>query len=186
MTVPSCEQHNNAISMDVEYTRNVLSTYFGTNTVGQQHFNDKALRSFDRSPALLYQTFGKMRPVKVQGMTIGAYPMEIERVENVMQSCVCALHFFRTGERKPNWNIVLASASHPSDAPDAIVQEWLQVLSLFRQISFALQPTNSPDVFEYAFAGIDGGCVYAMRFYRSFVVYGFTAVEAVPVSEGPF
>jgi hypothetical protein len=133
MTVPSCEQHNNAISMDVEYTRNVLSTYFGTNTVGQQHFNDKALRSFDRSPALLYQTFGKMRPVKVQGMTIGAYPMEIERVENLMQSCVCALHFFRTGERKPNWNIVLASASHPSDAPDAIVQEWLQVLSLFRQ-----------------------------------------------------
>ena len=119
-----------------------------------------------------------MRPVKVQGMTIGAFPMEIERIENVMQSCVCALHFRRTGERKPDWNIVLASASHPSDAPDVVVQEWLQVLSLFRQISFALQPTNSPDVFEYAFSDIVGGCVYAMRFYRSFVVYGFTAMRS--------
>jgi hypothetical protein len=184
MTVPSCELHNNAHSKDVEYTRNVLSTYLGTNTVGQQHFNDKAVRSFDHSPKLLFQTFGKIRLVGQQGMEVGIYPFAEERVTNVMKSCARALYFLRTGERKIDWELLFPSLSFRSGTPTAIIQQYSKAISTFRQLPYVEQQTASPDVFEYAIADLVGGCVYALRFYRSFVVYGATAVEAVPVSEG--
>src|ERR1700733_5478625 len=130
MTVPSCELHNNANSKDVEYTRNVLSTYLGANTVGQQHFNDKAMRSFDHSPKLLFQTFGKMRSVKLRGVTVAAYPTEAARITNVIRSCVRALYFARTGERKPHWHIVLASLGYESNSPSAFVKQWAEMLSI--------------------------------------------------------
>jgi hypothetical protein len=48
---------------------------------------------------------------------------------------------------------------------------------LFSQIFFKVRMTNSPGVFEYAAADIPGGRVYAMRFYKSFLVYAFKSPE---------
>jgi hypothetical protein len=168
LTVPSCKRHNNDKSKDVEYTRNILSTYLGTNMVGQQHFNDKGLRSLARSTALLYQTFGEIRGVQVKGAIGGAFTMEVERIENVMRSCASALYFRRTGERRTDWHIVLVDAGHSDE--DA-AQQWTEVIMAFRGLPYVPQQTSSPEVFEYALAEVDGGCVYAMRFYQSFRVY---------------
>ena len=57
ITVPSCDAHNHDQSEDVEYARNVISTMFGTNAVGQLHFANKSLRSFEHSPALSTSDF---------------------------------------------------------------------------------------------------------------------------------
>jgi hypothetical protein len=107
ITVPSCADHNNANSKDVEYARNVITIMFGVNEIGQQHFSDKSLRSLDHSPALLRSTFSDIRPVRFQGTTIGRFTVDTARIESVMSACVCALHFRETGVRKPNWGIIL-------------------------------------------------------------------------------
>jgi hypothetical protein len=99
ITVPSCPEHNNDNSKDVEYVRNVISTMFGVNSIGQQLFADKSMRSFDRSPALLYNTFADIRPVQLQGGTVTAFTIDTARIANVMRACITALHFQETGGR---------------------------------------------------------------------------------------
>src|SRR6185437_6074985 len=41
ITVPSCAAHNNANSKDVEYVRNIITTSFGVNSVGETIFSTK-------------------------------------------------------------------------------------------------------------------------------------------------
>jgi hypothetical protein len=72
ITVPSCEAHNNANSKDVEYARNVITILYGANSVGEQHFSDKSVRSFDHSPALLRKTFSDIQPISFRGDTVGS------------------------------------------------------------------------------------------------------------------
>ena len=171
--------------MDVEYTRNIISTFFGVNDVGERHFLDKAMRSFDRTPALLHTTFSDIRPVKVQGMEVGAFTANIERIEVVMSACLTALHFLETGEQNQQWEIVLPNMSFASDATREGAGARRQFLSLFPQMPFKLRLTDSPEVFQYAVADIDGGRVYSMRFYKGFLVFGFRAADADPLDTQP-
>jgi hypothetical protein len=178
ITVPSCADHNNANSKDVEYTRNVITIMFGVNEIGQQHFSDKSLRSFDHSPALLYSTFSDIRPVRFQGMTVGKFTVDTARIEAVMGACICALHFRETGTRKPKWGIILPNLFLSHDTTPEAVSSWGQFLSMLNQIPFTVRQTNSPDIFEYAVADlpgaqvdIPGGRVYCLRFYKGFLVY---------------
>jgi hypothetical protein len=173
ITVPSCEAHNNANSKDLEYARNVITTMFGTNDVGQQHFADKALRSFDRSPKLLHKTFADIRPVTLQGQTVGAFTVDTDRIKTVMSACVTALHFRDTNERIPIWEVILPNLSFQGDTTEAQAAEWTAFLSMFRQAQYEVKPVDSPDVFQYAVAQIEGGWIYNLRFYKGFMVFAF-------------
>ena len=179
ITVPSCELHNNVYAMDVEYVRNVIATSLGVNQVGEQHFFDKAMRSFDRTPALLHTSFGDIRPVSIQGMTTGVFTLDVDRIKNVMAACVRALHFRETGERFFSWEILSPNLHFSSaDTTEAEAAMWRELLIMFRQLPFLVQVTSSPEVFEYAIADIEGGRVYALRFYKGFVIY---ALRAAPL-----
>jgi len=172
ITVPSCAAHNNELSKDVEYTRNIISTMFGTNEIGQQHFADKSLRSFHHSPGLLHRTFADIRPVSVRGQTVGLFTVDTDRIQTVMQACVSALHFRETLQRVNKWELVLPNLSFSSDMTEEQVVQWRESLSVFLQIPFQMRTTATPDVFQFAVAEIDEGRVYGMRFYRNFLVYG--------------
>lgn len=172
LTVPSCTVHNNANSTDVEYTRNVISIFNGNNSVGEQHFLDKGLRSLEHSPALFHKTFSDVRPVIMNGQQVGMFTMDVERVKNVMRACLTALHFRETGEKILNWEVALPNLGLANATPEE-VRLWSQAFSLFSLIPYQARPVGSPDVFEYAVGSIVGGYVYAMRFYRGFDVYGF-------------
>jgi hypothetical protein len=185
ITVPSCALHNNANAMDVEYTRNVVSLFFGVNDVGERHFLDKAMRSFDHTPALLHTTFSDIRPVKVQGVEVGVFTTDVKRVNAVMSTCLTALHFEETGEKMGRWEIVLPNMGFTNDTTQEKAGAWRQFLSLFSQMPFQMRVTGSPDVFQYAVADIDGGRVYSMRFYKAFLVFGFRAVEVDAVGTQP-
>jgi hypothetical protein len=162
--------------MDVEYARNVISTMLGSNEIAEKHFFDKAMRSFDHSPALLRTTFSDIRPVNIQRMTTGAFTLNVDRIKNVMAACVRALHFRETGERIFEWEIVLPNLHFSSsDTSEAEAAQWRGFLSLFRLIPFSEQATATPDVFQYAIGNIEGGRVYSLRFYRNFLVYTFRA-----------
>jgi len=178
ITVPSCALHNNANAMDVEYTRNIVSTSYGINDVGQQHFLDKAMRSFDHSPKLLSATFSDIRPVQLQGVQIGSFTVDVSRINAVMSACVAALHFHETGEKLQRWEIVLPNMRfNPSSTTDEQVGNWRQFLSLFSQMNWDVRTVNSPDVFEYAVSSLPDGRVYSMRFYKAFLVFCLKAPE---------
>lgn len=164
--------------MDVEYTRNVISTFFGVSDVGQRHFLDKAMRSLDRTPALLQTTFSDIRPVNIRGMQVGAFTTDVERIKVVMSACLTALHFRETGEKAQRWEIVLPNMGFSSrDTTQEEVGNWRQFLSLFSQMPFQMRAAHSPNVFQYAVADIIGGRVYSMKFYKGFLVFGFRAAE---------
>lgn len=175
ITVPSCKKHNNEISGDVEYARNIISTYYGVNEAGQNLFLSKAARSFDRSPALLQTTFSDIKPVSIRGAICGQFTINVIRIEAVMRACVGALHFHATGTKRSDWEIVLANLQQDNTASMEQRESWSGVLSLFQKMRFAVKTTSAPDIFEFAQGDIPGGIVYAMRFYRSFLVYALTA-----------
>ena len=177
ITVPSCTLHNNANAMDVEYTRNIISTFLGVNDVGQRHFLEKAMRSFDHTPALLHTTFSDIQPVKIQGLEVGVFTTDVKRVNAVMSACLTALHFRETGEKRGLWEIVLPNMGLTDDTTQEEADAWRQSLSVIFQMPFQMRVTGSPDVFQYAVADIDGGRVYSMRFYKAFLVFGFRPVE---------
>jgi hypothetical protein len=177
ITVPSCARHNNANSLDVEYTRNIISTFFGVNDIGQRHFFEKAKRSFERTPALLHTCFPDIRPVNVQGMQVGAFTIDVERIKAVTNACLTALHFRETGEKLERWEIVLPSMGFSNDVTQEETEAWRQLTTMISQLPFRLRATSSPKVFKYAAADIVGGRVYAMTFYEGFHVFGSRAME---------
>jgi hypothetical protein len=175
ITVPSCALHNNDNSMDVEYARGVVTSMFGTNLIAEQHFNDKVLRSFDRSPGLLSTTFADFRGMKLQGKTTGVFEVNIKRMERVMSACVSALHFNDTGQKQTAWEIFFANLAFSERASPEEQSAWSEFLSMIGKMSFSKQPTNSPDVFQYAIGDFLGSRIYQMRFYKAFVVIAFVA-----------
>ncbi|MGC1921156.1 MAG: hypothetical protein WA682_14760, partial [Acidobacteriaceae bacterium] len=152
-------------------------TMFGTNAVGQLHFANKSLRSFEHSPALLHQTFADIRPISIKGKRVGLYTVDTNRIQNVMQACIGALHFRETAEKLSKWEIVLPNLSFSSGISEEQFAQWRQGLSIIRQIPFQLRTTSAPEIFQLAVAEIDGGRVYGLRFYKSFLVYGFPSAD---------
>lgn len=182
ITVPSCELHNNANAMDVEYTRNVISIFYGVNSVGEQHFLNKGVGSLEHTPALLRTTFSDIRPVRVKGAEVGVFTMDVNRVKTVMNSILTALHYCETGEKISTWEVVLPNLGL-SDATPEEVRLWREAFSAFSSIPYQTRSVGTPDVFEYAVGQIQGGYVYLMRFYRGFEVYGAAERKTEAVRE---
>ncbi len=171
VTVPSCDLHNNAKSMDAEYTRNVISALLGVSPVGERHFVDKGVRSPEHAPALLHTTFSDIRPVKVAGHEVGVDTIDANRVKNVMRACLTALHYRETGEKVSTWEVVLPNLGFLA-ATLKEVRLWREAISAFWLIPCHSRSMDSPVVFEYAVGKIERGHVYRMRFYGGFNVFG--------------
>lgn len=171
-TVPSCDLHNGANSKDVEYVRNIITTMWGVNHVGQSHFQNKSMRSFEHSPKLLNATFADIRPLQMDGGTVGVFTVDVKRVEAVMEACVRAIHFADTSERL-GWNIIVQNLIFMHGAPEIKVNAWKQLLSILINLPYSLRTTSNPDVFEYGTAEFEVGRVYLLRFYKAFQVYAF-------------
>jgi hypothetical protein len=171
VTVPSCELHNNAESMDAEYTRNVISILLDVNPVGELQFLEKGVRSREHAPAQLHTTFSDIRPVKVAGQEVGADTIDVNRVKNVMSACLTAMHFRETGEKVPTWEVVLPNLGF-SAATLKEVRLWREAISAFWLIPCHARSMDSSVVFEYAVGKIEAGRVYRMRFYGGFNVFG--------------
>ena len=123
MTVPSCEEHNNDYSKDVEYTRNAITTLWGVNTTGLDLFERKTKKSLDRSPGLLFQTFGTMQAAMYGEHVTGVYHLDIDRLEVVFAACVRAVHYRDTRRKHADWGIVMPRCVFDSNIPDQFVQK---------------------------------------------------------------
>ncbi len=173
--MPSCALHNNANSLDVEYSRNVITTMFGTNEIAQRQFSDKVEKSFVNSPNLVYTTFADIHGVAFEGTLTGVCKVNATRMEKVMSACTCALHFRETGERKTEWYVVFPNLAFSERAPQEVVAAWSESLSLLGKMRLSKRSTSSPEVFQYAVGDILGGSAYGMLFYKAFSVFAFAA-----------
>jgi len=126
---------------------------------------------------LLHTSFSDIQPVRVQGLVVGAFTADVERIKTVMNACLTALHFRETHDRIRRWEIVLPDLGFGGDTTPEEAAEWHQLLSLFFRLPFQVRQTSAPDVFQYAVAEISGGRVYSMRFYKSFRVFGLRGAE---------
>lgn len=179
ITVPSCPDHNHANSKDVEYTRNWITTSWGANVTGQNLFERKTQKSFDRSPRLLNQTFGSMRTVRYKGEVTGAATCDTPRCKNVFEACARALHYHNTREKHEHWGIVLKNLEFDPAKSGVNKESWMDLLEMLQSANFSQLPTANPEVFQYGSVMADGGQqpIYCFVFYESFVVY------ALPLSD---
>jgi len=98
VTVPSCDDHNLKLSLDVEYVRNNLCGQHGTNLVAGRVL-ETAKASYDNSPKLFNRTFSNVQRIEFEGEETGAYPIDLPRLKKVMKAIAYAMYFQDFGKR---------------------------------------------------------------------------------------
>jgi hypothetical protein len=178
ITVPSCRAHNNDLSKDVEYVRNLAPLVVGTNEVGLRQFTDKVMRSYERSPALKAQTFKNMQEVRIGGQPAGLLTVEVDRVIRIMEGVARGLHYRDTGQKQWDWVIIPASMMHRENIPAEAKRTWKQLLTLFDSVKLADRQCSNPEVFTYASGSNPSPTVGTYWYYRLCFYGGFT-IKAV-------
>ncbi len=177
ITVPSCAAHNNDGSADVEYVRNILAAG-GPSEVAANHFADKVLRSFQRSPGLLKRTLAGVQPAVIAGQETTALLADTDRFNSVMMSVVRALHFRDTGEKIAQWAIVPVSFVHGEEVLEKDKQAWGEILELINSVPLQPKQTDNPCVFQYSSGSspskkVGRLWIYDLCFYGGFRVKAF-------------
>ena len=180
ITVPSCAVHNNDNSQDVEYARNIISVTNGVNEVGTQHFLRKGVASLEHTPALLVTSFSDIRPLSIDGQTVGAFTLDTDRIDRVISATLTALHFHETREKLVRWHVVIPNRGFSSrnNTPEEM-QKWTRFMSMFTQISYTPRTTGSPEVFRYAVSDLKDGWVYQLVFYNGYFFFGLGSNQIV-------
>jgi hypothetical protein len=180
ITVPSCPGHNTNNSKDVEYVRNIIVTHFSTNDLARGHFQDKALRSLERSPKLFTQSFGDARPIILDGQESGITFLDLPRFKTVMGAIAHAIHFKFAGTTYPGrWEIFGTSMASPAMIFEGKPDGSEELRLLLRQLSPTELPMPQPEVFACGVKQWDEErLVYEFKFYGGFVIH----VVAMPPS----
>jgi hypothetical protein len=172
LTVPSCYVHNHDQSLDIEYVRNLISGFYGTNAEAERTF-EIAKRSFDRSSALFHQTFGDFERILLNGEETGTFRVDLERVKSVMRPIANALYFLDYGEQyAAEWNVFVTSLKSREDFA-GLPSQGQRFRDLLSSIHFLARPVPQPDIFTYANSEIPGGIVFELVFYGSFTTHCF-------------
>lgn len=172
VTVPSCVTHNHDQSRDIEYVRNVIAGSYGTNAQAEQTF-EVGKRSFDRSPALFYQTIGDFETTVVNGEETGVFKFDLERVKSVMEPIANAIYFKDYGEGYVGkWNVFITSLMSREDLAGQ-PNQWQPFRDLLGTLQFVAKPVPQPAIFRYAVCEIPGGVVFEFVFYEAFTSHCF-------------
>jgi len=169
ITVPSCAEHNNGNSEDVEYTRNVICTRRDANGAASASFA-KAMRSFANSPDLLTRTFRTLRPFG-DGAT---FRVDLSRHQRVMRAIAFALYFRDNGHKhEGDWRIFTPSFLFAESLQSGEPDPWLQFRRSVELGEFTPRAVTQPTVFKYSTLR-DGELVrYRFEFYESVVVHAW-------------
>lgn len=187
ITVASCREHNEDTSKDDEYVRNVIAMSIGNNALAFQHFLDKCIRSFQRSPALMNSTIKNAKKVYTNETGIiqptFAFEIDRDRIDKVMRKIAYGV-FFKEYNEPWNRRIIIMTdhfktSNMSSDDFGFLIQTFKK---LIQEHPFDGQ---NPTVFKYRFLQSESDSnhdqVLRMIFYEGFEVW----VAVVANSEGP-
>jgi len=184
-TVPSCQEHNNAHSLDVEYVKQFILMQEGINTVGKRHLMNNGVETFLHSPGLLRHVEREMKEVAFDPELL-AIPLDLQRFETVMEAIAYAVHFNDFNRAySGTWRIFspnLASVSTHLEghATDGWEEYRYQVLNA----PYAPSITPHPRVFKYGLHLFEEDkLLYRFDFYEGFVVTALSAPASVRVTD---
>lgn len=168
ITVPSCEQHNNDNSKDVEYVRNIIATSTVANDVGKLLIN-KSVSSLTRSEALLNTTIDSPAPATDEGGETISYKLDYKRLETVMQAIAYAIYYKDHGiQYKHDWKIYAVSL----DANESFTPDVMEIRLALKRTKTIPQKTSNPEVFQYeSLTEGENKILYKFIFYGGFEVY---------------
>jgi len=173
--VPSCAEHNEANSKDVEYVRNVISTQRGTNEAAAKIF-ETTKRSFDHSPRLAARTFRTLTSVMIDGEETGAYRVDLPRHRRVMAAIAYALYFLDYGKKhRGDWHIFTPSFGYAQSVEGGEPDPWETPRRYAESGHYKSMPVRYPEVFKYgSIEAEQGQIIYRFEFYESVVVSAWT------------
>jgi len=175
VTVPSCDDHNTKLSLDVEYVRNVICGQQDTNLVAARVL-ETAEKSYNKNPKLFNRTFSDVRGVIIDGEETGAFSIELPRFKRVMRAIAFAMYYNDFGRRNEGDFDVFSTSLYSRsqlyhDAPDG----YENLRSILKETPFKSMPVPQPKVFKYGMSRPGEGQIhYRFEFYEAFVVYALT------------
>jgi len=175
VTVPSCDDHNLNLSLDVEYVRNNICGQHGTNLIATRVF-EIAEASYDHSPKLFNRTFSNVQKIDFQGEETGAYPIDLPRLKKVMKAIAFAMYFQDFGKRhEGDFDVFSASLYSWSNLYHGVPDGYENLRAVLSASFFKPMPVPQPKVFKYGTSRPGEGQIhYKFEFYEGFLVYPLT------------
>ena len=175
ITVPSCEEHNNKQSNEVEYVRNILSVHFSTNKLAREMSKGKVKRSFDYNPVLKKNTFKDLHPIILNGQKTGMFNVDLKRLEIIMRGIAAAIYFYQFQKiYSGSWGILIDSATSQEAIIEGKSDDYEIIRQMINKTNFKELRMPQPEVFR---------CLFHMEnhhklIYR-FLFYGGLSICAV-------
>jgi hypothetical protein len=169
VTVPSCPEHNESYSKDVEYVRNMIVCSEGLNPVGEGMF-ETARRSFDRNEGLFRKSMRGMRPLGEEAI---AFRFDLRRLRTVIRGIARAVYFNQNASRfEGGWNVLAGLHTDASIAgkPD----EWQVRRILLDSFEYEDLGFPEPAVFRCEQAKAGQQVIYRLTFYEGFTAFAWT------------
>jgi len=151
ITVPSCDEHNQALSLDDEYSFYIALSHFENNKWAAELFNTKGMRGLVKKPALVKMVYQTPRRVSLNGSPSMTFQVDRKRFNDVMEKVARGLFFH---EMKKPWGKKVYTATAAFREADLQVPEVVQPLAymswLLKSAKVQSKGTN-PEVFYYEF-----------------------------------
>lgn len=170
VTVPSCAEHNNANSKDVEYARGILLSLAQLGPNSKPVF-DAMMRSIDRRPHIVSTTFRDLQPIEIEGHQTAAFSVDLPRFDRVITAIARGIHYRAFNEKRRDWDVFCPhfyqseSAASKRDSYDP-----LREVAAIQKYVYA--PSGAPEVFCYGRAGESPArSVYQFVFYDAMIVF---------------
>ena len=172
ITVPACDQHNKDLSIDQEYTRNMVVLYYFNNYDGTQMAIEKAFKSITNNQWLIAEI--KQQLVMSMNKTgVPALTLNTIKMDKVFCAMGRALYYHDfevvyNGE----WDVFYHSNFlSPSEHNENSFKQLEDFKKLLGSISYTDRNVQNPKIFQYAYS-IDGSkIVYKLKFYEAYNVY---------------
>lgn len=159
--------------MDVEYTRNVIISVAELGTESKDVF-ERALRSFERRPALISSVFRDFKPVIFRGEERATFSIDLARTDRIMISIAQALHYHDFGRKHKKWRI-FAPTFQSEETLNSLPDRWEQLRRRLALLRYQYMKTAQPKVFAYGRAVWKPfGVVYQLIFYDAAIVNALT------------
>ena len=153
ITVPACQLHNEDMSKDDEYARNIITMSIENNQTAIDLFFDKVYRSYQRHPGLVNPIKESLKDVSFYRTNAKSFVINRPRFDRVIRKIAYGLFYH---EFKHTWDRLLAVTTNQIKMADMNNDHLGEIFdSLTDDLNELVLKGNNPLVFQYAF--IDSG-----------------------------
>jgi hypothetical protein len=179
ITVPSCEIHNSAKSLDDEYLMMVLTSYFNNNQAAQNQIKSKITRAWTNTPTKSASVVKNLRTISISGEQKYAYEVDTPRFNKSLSWMANGLFYHVYGKPiDPPYQVISYPLVQLDDPKGSSVNyDRAKILMLANQMFDGL-PTcgNNPEIFWFQVSPVtEGRSVIRMCLFENFQVIAMSS-----------